>query len=60
MGISLELLTTKKMIFSSNLLLLLKYRAQHINETGWKWFTFNLENQFWNPYWCARHDTAWG
>ena len=59
MDISPELLTIAIIIFSSNLLLLLKYRAKHINEAGWKIFIFNLENQSCNPYWSARHVTAW-
>ena len=48
MGISSELLIIGQIIFSSNLLQLLKYGAKHINETGWKIFIFNLENQFCN------------
>ena len=58
MGISPELLTLE--IFpSSNLLLLLKYRAKHINETGLKIFIFKLENHSCKPYWCARWGTVW-
>ena len=61
MGISLELLTIKKILFfSSHLLLLYKCGAKHINEIGWEILNLNLENQFCNPYWCARHGTAWG
>ena len=59
MEISLELLTIKMIFSSSNLLLLLRHRAKHINEIGWSIFIFNLENQPCNPYWCARHGTTW-
>ena len=51
---------SKDDLFLSNLLLLLKYRAKHINESGWKIFIFNLENYSCNPYWSLRYGTVWG